>query len=110
MVETETAAATGLLRTDLGRFRLISLAEGVSYLVLLGIAMPLKYAAGQPIAVRIAGIMHGVLFIAFVLGLLRVARIEAWSRRQMMTAMIAALLPFGAFWLERTLRARVRSR
>lgn len=94
-----------LLRSDLGRFRVISLAEGVSYLVLLGIAMPLKYAAGQPSAVRIVGMVHGVLFVAFVLGLLRAAKTERWGLRRIAVAMIAALLPFGAFWLERSLRA-----
>lgn len=89
----------------LARFRGISLAEGVSYLVLLGIAMPLKYAAGIPSAVRIVGMLHGVLFVAFVVGLALAAKAERWRVNAMVIAMIAALLPFGAFWLERRLRA-----
>ena len=93
-----------VLRTDLGRFRLISLLEGISYVVLLGIAMPLKYAAGHPGAVRIAGGVHGALFIAFCLALYAVANNRDWTRRQVATAMFAALLPLGAFWLEHRLR------
>ncbi len=88
----------------LGRFRAISLAEGVSYLVLVGIAMPLKYAAGVPSAVRIVGMLHGVLFVAFVVGLAIAAKAERWRLRAMAIAMIAAVLPFGAFWLDRRLR------
>jgi integral membrane protein len=92
----------------LARFRAISLAEGVSYLVLVGIAMPLKYAAGIPSAVRVVGMLHGVLFVAFVVGLVLAARAERWGAKQLVIAMIAALLPLGAFWLERRLRAPVR--
>ncbi len=92
----------------LDRFRVISLAEGVSYLVLVGIAMPLKYAAGIPSAVRVVGMLHGVLFVAFVVGLVLAARAERWGAKQLVIAMIAALLPFGAFWLERRLRAPAR--
>lgn len=93
----------------LDRFRAISLAEGVSYLVLVGIAMPLKYAAGIPSAVRIVGMLHGVLFVAFVVGLAVAAKAETWRAKQIAIAMIAALLPFGAFWLERRLRAPTAS-
>ncbi len=88
----------------LTRFRAISIAEGVSYLVLLGIAMPLKYAAGIPSAVKIVGMLHGVLFVAFVLLLAAAARAERWALKQQAIAMIASFVPLGAFWLERRLR------
>ena len=90
--------------TPLDRFRVVSLLEGVSYVVLMGIAMPLKYLAGNPGAVRIAGAVHGGLFVLFVLALVLAARAGNWSRKQMTTAMIAALVPLGAFWLEHRLR------
>ena len=89
---------------EVRRFRWVSLIEGVSYLVLVAIAMPLKYAAGMPGAVRVVGMAHGVLFVAFVLALAAAARRERWSLKQCAVAMVAALLPFGAFWLERRLR------
>ena len=92
------------MSAEVRRFRFVSLAEGVSYLALVGVAMPLKYAAGMPSAVRVVGMAHGVLFVAFVLALLSAAQMERWPLKKSAIAMIAALLPFGAFWLERRLR------
>ncbi len=86
------------------RFRFVSLAEGVSYLVLLGIAMPLKYGAGMPGAVRVVGMAHGVLFVAYVVALAAAARAARWPTSKSAVAMIASLVPLGAFWLERRLR------
>ncbi|HTO03360.1 MAG TPA: DUF3817 domain-containing protein, partial [Opitutus sp.] len=51
-----------ILKTPLSRLRFIGWWEGVSFLVLLGIAMPLKYLAGEPAAVRVVGMAHGILF------------------------------------------------
>ncbi|MBA3453193.1 MAG: DUF3817 domain-containing protein [Deltaproteobacteria bacterium] len=93
------------MSSALKAFRAISLTEGVSYVVLMGIAMPLKYAAGIPSAVRTVGMVHGVLFVAFVIALAVCAKVERWNAKQIGIAMIAALLPFGAFWLERRLRS-----
>lgn len=93
-----------MLSTELGRFRAISLLEGISYVVLLAIAMPLKYLAGQPEAVSWAGRIHGGLFILLVLALASVSSADKWTRRQATIAMVAALVPLGAFWLEARLR------
>ena len=57
----------------MGRLRLIAFLEGLSLLVLLGIAMPLKYLAGQPAAVRYVGMTHGLLFVLYVLLVIQVA-------------------------------------
>ncbi len=97
-------APMSLLSTPLGRFRVISLLEGVSYVFLLAIAMPLKYAAGNTQAVPWAGRIHGGLFVAFVLLLAAAASAQRWTRRQSATAMISSLIPLGAFWLESRLR------
>jgi integral membrane protein len=94
-----------LVRTDLGRFRVVSLLEGLSYVALVGVAMPLKYAAGFPQAVRIVGMIHGVLFVAFCIALFAVATNRDWPHKKSAIAMLAAILPLGAFWLERRLRA-----
>lgn len=93
-----------MLQTDLGRFRLVSLLEGLSYVALLGIAMPLKYAADHPGAVRVAGMIHGVLFLLFCATLFSVATNRDWKTKQIAIAVVAALLPLGAFWLEHRLR------
>lgn len=96
-----------LLRTPLGRFRAISLLEGLSYLLLLGIAMPLKYLAGRPEWVRVMGSLHGVLFVLFVVALWQVVFDASWSVRRALVAFLSSLVPFGALWLERSLRKEV---
>ena len=92
-----------LLLTSLGRLRLIGFLEGVSLLVLLGIAMPLKYLAGQPTAVRYVGMAHGLLFVAYVLLLIVVAIERRWSFGKTALALVASVVPFGTFWAERRL-------
>ena len=91
-------------KTTLGRFRLVGVLEGISYLVLLGIAMPLKYLADKPEAVKYVGWAHGVLFVAFCLLLVRVWIKYKWSFLKTTAAFIASLLPFGTFILDKKLR------
>lgn len=86
------------------RLRVIGWLEGVSFLVLLGVAMPLKYLAGMPEMVRIVGWMHGVLFVAFLAAVAQVARRLRWPYDRAAGAVAAALLPFGTFVLDRRLR------
>jgi integral membrane protein len=99
----------GVITTALGRFRLIGLLEGASFLALLCIAMPLKYLAGCPLAVKAVGWAHGVLFLAYLAALLSVWSTERWSVKVAALAVIAALLPAGPFvfdaWLRRTAAA-----
>ena len=92
-----------LLLTSLGRLRLIGFLEGVSLLVLLGIAMPLKYLAGQPAAVRYVGMAHGVLFVVYVLLVIQVAIGHRWSFGKTALALVASIFPFGTFWADRRL-------
>jgi integral membrane protein len=82
----------------------IGRAEGVSFLVLLLVAMPLKYGAGMPMAVRIVGMAHGLLFIMYVLSLLRAAGEGGWPRRRTLQGLLASVIPLGPFWFERVLR------
>jgi integral membrane protein len=98
-----------MLNTEIGRFRLVSLLEGISFLVLLGIAMPLKYAAGIPEAVRYVGWAHGLLFVLFILALLSASTAARWPLSKIAGAFIASVVPFGAFVLERRLRAEERA-
>lgn len=77
--------------------------EAVSFLVLLLVAMPLKYLAGMPLAVRIVGMAHGVLFIMYVLALLRASGEGRWPRRRSLQGLLASVIPLGPFWFERVL-------
>ena len=92
-----------VLDTPIGRLRAIGLAEGVSFLVLLGVAMPLKYLAGMPLAVKIVGWLHGVLFVAFCVALAQAMRAHGWSYRRAAACFIASLVPFGTFVMDRSL-------
>jgi len=87
----------------LARFRTVAFIEGLSFLALLFVAMPLKYFADLPIAVRVVGMAHGVLFIAYaVLVALLLAR-RTFSFARAAWAMLMSLVPFGTFVLDRQL-------
>ena len=85
-------------------FRHIGVMEGVSYLILLLIAMPLKYLAGIPWAVKYMGWAHGVLFVSFGFFLIRVWIKYKWSFGKTTMAFVASLLPFGTFVLDKRLK------
>lgn len=92
-----------LLNTTLGRLRVIAFMEGISFLVLLFIAMPLKYMAGQPEAVRQVGMAHGVLFVLYVLLLVLVKAEYDWTWKKTGIAFLASVVPFGTFWADKKL-------
>ena len=85
--------------------RRIAKAEAVSFLILLGVAMPLKYVGGLPMAVRIAGWGHGFLFLLFCGTLLHTALSARWPLSRVFMIFISALLPFGPFILDRRMSA-----
>jgi integral membrane protein len=93
-----------MLRTSIDRLRVIALVEGVSFLLLLGIAMPLKYVVGVPQAVTAIGWVHGLLFIAFCIALTQAHQDAKWSAWRSATVLLAALLPFGPFVIDKKLR------
>ena len=94
-----------MLTSAVGRLRAVGMVEAVSFLLLLGVAMPLKYFAGMPVAVKIAGWIHGLLFLAFGLCLLVAHGERRWSIRWSALVLIAALLPFGPFVIDRRLKS-----
>jgi integral membrane protein len=92
------------MNSPIGRFRIIGIIEGISYLVLLGIAMPLKYWAGIPEVVKVVGWAHGVLFVLYCLALLNVWVARRWSFGRAILAFVVSLLPFGTFIFDKSLR------
>ena len=91
------------LSTTLGRLRLLSWIEGISFLILLGITMPLKYWAGMPEPNQIVGMAHGVLFVGYVLALLQATIQYRWGFFTLLKGFVASIVPFGTFWAERAL-------
>jgi len=76
-------------------------AEGISYLLLLGIAMPLKYMWGFPEAVKITGSLHGILFVLFVFALINAKMDVKLSTGKIVLGFLASIVPFGTFFLAR---------
>ena len=85
-------------------FRWIAIIEGISYLILLGIAMPLKYFADQPLPVKYLGWAHGVLFVGFCILLLQVWIKYKWTFFFTAGAFLSSLIPFGTFYLDKKIR------
>ncbi|WP_088104512.1 DUF3817 domain-containing protein [Halalkalibacter urbisdiaboli] len=84
---------TSLIR----QFRMIGYLEGISFLLLLGIAMPLKYMFDMPMAVSVIGMLHGVLFVLYVAFVVLLMFKLRWSLSKGFLAVIASVLPFGPF-------------
>ncbi|MCY1031740.1 DUF3817 domain-containing protein [Corallococcus sp. BB11-1] len=98
-----------MLKTALGRFRAVAFWEGLSFLVLLLIAMPLKYMMGMPQGVRVVGMAHGVLFMAYLYTLLMAAIEYRWGVKRIVVAFAASLVPGGTFWLDAQLRGEAQA-
>lgn len=90
-----------LIKTSLGRLRIVGFTEGVSYLILLFIAMPLKYVWGQPAAVRSFGSVHGLLFVLYVLFVVICHFTYNWSLRKTAVLFLISLIPFGNFYADK---------
>jgi integral membrane protein len=90
-------------KSSVGRVRAVGMLEGISFLLLMGIAMPLKYLAEMPEAVRYTGWAHGVLFIAYCLVIFLAWTEGALPFRKALLAFVASLLPFGPFIIDKRL-------
>lgn len=91
-----------LLKSSVGRLRLLALLEGVSLLILLGIAVPLKYVFANPALVRSIGPVHGMLFLLFVVNTLQVGVEQHWKfRTTTWKVLLACIVPFGTFYIDR---------
>ncbi|HEY6262552.1 MAG TPA: DUF3817 domain-containing protein [Nitrospiraceae bacterium] len=87
-------------------FRMTALAEGVSFLTLLFVAMPMKYFMGMPEVVRVVGSIHGGLFLFYV-GLLAIVHTkQGWTLTFSLFAFVASIIPFGTFMLDKHLREK----
>lgn len=78
--------------------------EALSYVLLVGLAMPLKYAFDSPHAVRWIGMAHGLLFVAYLVAVARSARAHRWPLTKIGAALVASMVPFGPFVIDESLR------
>lgn len=96
-----------LLTTTLGRFRLVAILEGISVVLLFGVAMPLKYIFGIPGATSLAGQIHGAFVVIYMFALLSVWIVQRWSIGKVLVAFIASIVPLGTFLFEHKIRDEV---
>ncbi|WP_299122960.1 DUF3817 domain-containing protein [uncultured Winogradskyella sp.] len=82
-------------------FRIVALLEGVSYILLLFIATPVKYFANDPQYVKLLGMPHGLLFMAYVVMAVIISKDMNWSTRTLWIVLIASIIPFGTFYIDK---------
>jgi integral membrane protein len=77
--------------------RILALLEGISYLLILGVTMPLKYMYNNPEPNQYVGMAHGVLFMAYLIWVILVGNEKKWNLKIYFWAFIASIIPFGTF-------------
>lgn len=87
--------------TSLNIFRIVAFLEGVSYLLLLFVASPIKYFTGDPQYVKLLGMPHGLLFVAYVALAILFKKQFAWNGKTLGIVLIASLIPFGTFYIDK---------
>jgi integral membrane protein len=92
------------MSSSLSIFRKVAVAEGISYLLLLFLAMPLKYLAGLPLYVKYTGWAHGLLFVLYAATLILAWQEQKWKFGKAVLIFLASLLPFAPFIVDRKLK------
>ena len=91
------------MKLSVRQFKIVAILEGVSFLVLLGIAMPLKYIFDLPATTQVVGMAHGILFIVYVIMVVLIRKQLDWNLKTTALALTASVLPFGPFVVDRKL-------
>ena len=81
-------------------FRIIALLEGLSYILLLFVAVPVKYSLGDPTYVKLLGMPHGILFVAYLGFAFYFKQEQNWSMKTLIIILIGSVIPFGAFYVD----------
>jgi integral membrane protein len=90
-----------LLATNIGRLRIIGFLEGISLLVLIFIAVPVKYIGNDPSIVKAMGPIHGALFLLFIVNTVSVGVEQKWQLKTISKVLLACVVPFGTFYIDR---------
>ena len=81
-------------------FRLVALLEGVSYILLLFVAVPIKYWGGDEHWVKLLGMPHGILFVSYIIFAFLIKENEKWGMKDLGIVLLASILPFGTFYVD----------
>ncbi len=82
-------------------FRIVGFLEGVSYLLLLLIATPIKYFLGDPSYVKFLGMPHGILFMLYIIIAIIIKPEQKWSAKTFVIVLVSSITPFGTFYIDR---------
>lgn len=97
-----------LLQTNIGRLRIIGFLERVSLLILLFVAVPLKYAFGEPFLTKAMGTMHGALFLLFIFNTISVGVEQNWKfKKTTWKVLLACVIPFGTFYIDSRILSKI---
>tara|TARA_X000000368_G_C23045036_1_gene718772 strand:- start:1490 stop:1768 length:279 start_codon:yes stop_codon:yes gene_type:complete len=81
-------------------FRIIALLEGVSYILLLFVAVPIKYWGGDEKWVKLLGMPHGILFVSYIIFAFLIKDNENWGIKDFGIVLLSSILPFGTFYVD----------
>jgi len=87
--------------STLNTFRIIAFLEGLSYILLLGIATPIKYVFNDPQYVKLLGMPHGLLFILYIAIAYILKNEFNWDNKNFGIVLLASIIPFGTFYIDR---------
>ena len=82
-------------------FRIVSILEGLSYLILLFIAVPIKYIGGDESWVKLFGMPHGLLFVAYIVLAYLIKSEMKWATKTFLIVLAASVIPFGTFYIDK---------
>ncbi len=82
-------------------FRIISYLEGISYLLILFVTMPLKYMFESPEPNKVIGMAHGFLFLAYIVMAVLIKSEKGWNNKNLGIVLLCSVIPFGTFWMDK---------
>jgi integral membrane protein len=109
VAEQSTAALPRRVAGTLTRYRVMAYVVGVMLLVLVLVAMPLRYAAGIPEVSKVVSPVHGFLYIVYLVAAFDLALKARWTAKGTVLVLLAGVVPFVSFWAERRVTSRVRA-
>ena len=89
------------MKNAIKSFKVISVLEAISFLLLLGVAMPLKYIWDMPDVVKHVGMAHGVLFMLYIAMAIYMSILLKWSGKTLLIVIFCSVLPFGPFYADK---------
>lgn len=89
-------------------FRIIAFLEGLSYVLLLFIAVPIKYLNNDPSYVKMLGMPHGLLFMGYIALAIVLRTDNQWIKNNFFMVLMASVIPFGTFVVEKKLNQTIQ--